>query len=183
MSAAVTRHYLSIWREHTEWLEKHTHPSGKYKHFSKVTFELTEEQLIMARTRGVKTDGNTRGQTQPIAGRSNAPVRWLNVNLTDDDAAFLAESDATLDQLAAMACSMVVRGYSLTIKPMDGGGSVMACIVGQSSTHPDVNVGLSGFSDNVRDALLVLCYKFEDKLARQLPLPDGDATNSRPRFR
>jgi hypothetical protein len=66
---------------------------------------------------------------------------------------------------------------------MDGGDSVMACIIGKSSEDQSISVGLSGFATNVRDALLVLCYKFEDKLGGQLPMPDGSASVERARFR
>lgn len=183
LSAAASVYYQHTWREIAGWLQK-AHKQGRtLATFKKVTFAFTEEQLEMARRRGVTTDGNTRSTPSRTTDNSRGNVRWLNVSLSDDDAAFLTESDATLDQLAAMACTLVVRGYSLTVKPMDGGNSVMACIIGQSSTHPDAIVGLSGFSDNVRDALLVLCYKFEDKLGGELPLPDGDATTQGRRFR
>lgn len=183
MSAEVSRYYLHTYREIETWLSRTVTSTGRPKPFKKVTFSFTEEQLAMARSRGVKTNGNPSRENQPVNNRSGNTVRWLNVRLDSDDETFLAESVTGFSELAAMACEYVAHGYSLTIKPMDGGDSVMACLIGKSSTHPDVTVGVSGFASNVRDALLVLCYKFEDKLAGQLPLPDGEANPSRSRFR
>jgi len=183
MSAAVSRYYLHTYREIENWLSKTVYPSGRPKPFKKVTFSFTEEQLQMATKRGVKTNAKPVSQNQPANNFSRNAIKWINVRIDSDDAAFLAESTAGFSELAAMACEYVARGYSLTVKPMDGGDSVMACLTGQSSTHPDVTCGVSGFASNVRDALLVLCYKFEDKLAGQLPLPDGEVDTQRARFR
>lgn len=183
LSPAVSAHYFYTYREIETWLERTTYPSGKQRPFKKITFELTEEQLIVARSRGVKTNDRPSNKNQSANSSGRGNVRWINVSLSDDDAAFLTETSTGFSELAAMACEYVARGYSLTIKPMDGGDSVMACIVGSASGNPDVSVGLSGFAANVRDALLVLCYKFEDKLGGELPLPDEPTSTGRPRFR
>lgn len=183
LSPAVSKYYLNIMREVESWLEKNTRPSGRYKHFKKVTFSLTMEQLSMARKRGVSTRGNTNNKVGGASGSSGGAVKWCNVRLDDTDAAYLAENPAGLPELAAMACELVTLGYSLTIKPLDGGESVMACIIGACSTHPDITAGVSGFSDNPRDALLTVLYKFDSKLGGELPLPDVDVSTVRPKFR
>jgi hypothetical protein len=183
LSAVASRYYHYTFREIEGWVEKNNKPAGRRATFKYATFELTEDQLIMARARGSKTNGNNTQQVRGNANSGYTPVKWINVRLSDDDTAFLAESTANISELAAMACDLVVDGYSLVVKPMDGGDSIMACITGQSSTHPGVACGVSGFSDTVRDALLVVLYKFIDKLGRQLPLPDGEPVVSRSKFR
>jgi len=183
MQPAVVRYYLYTYYEILAWLEKNGSWGKPQRHFRKAFFMFTEEQLAMARKKGVNTDGNTGSKTSGNASAGRQSVAWINVSLSDEDADFLAEATTGYGELAAMACEYVSSGYSLSIKPMDGGDSVMACIIGQSSDDPNVTVGLSGFASNVRDALLTLCYKFEDKLGGQLPLPDGGGNNNRPRFR
>jgi len=114
--------------------------------------------------------GSTSGRTNGLNGAnssskgSDVEWKWHNIKLTDEDAEFLASSDATLEYLATCACELADNGVRFKIEPTDGGKSIRATLYGPYLDNDAVLVGVSSYAGTVRDALLACLYKFDHYL-------------------
>lgn len=138
--------------------------SNMKAYFRKVRDEMAKKR---------QTTATTTANTPPTLGY-DAPTRWLNVYLTDDDASFLSELDVTLDTLAAQLVALGVEGWDVSLKRREQDASCMASIVSRDPYLETGRVGLSAWSDNFPDAIAALLYKFHDKLGGVIPPPYSD---------
>lgn len=129
---------------------------------------LREYRSEMA-TKKTKTKSN--GNRASGTGSFESPIRWLNINLTDDDSAFLGELDVTLDVLAAQFVGLGAEGYDVSLKRRGDSNECMATAVCDDPFIEGGRVGISAWSDNFPDALAALLYKLSDKLADGIPAP------------
>lgn len=118
----------------------------------------------------MRSKGNKNGSINGTNGTrdsgqgSGNEWKWINIPLQDEDAFHLDGSDLTLEFLAGSIASLANDGYGVTIKPTDNGETVCCTIYRPNFPRRGVTIGISGFAGNVRDALLVTMYKFDEKL-------------------
>jgi len=134
----------------------------------------------------MKKKGNANvssGLSGGNSGGSRPNVQWVNVNIVDTDSEILANEPYDVSDITAMVCEFIAAGWSFAVKPMDGGDSIMAYIIGQPIGGEGRYVGVSAFASNAFDAMCCLCFKIQHKCSGQLPLPTGDAEHTTRRFR
>ncbi len=108
---------------------------------------------------GNNNAGSSTGSDKSLGGLGT--VQWINIRLSPEDVLELERSEATLEYLGARFVELAVSGLNISLKPVDGGRSFCATLIRPPHEGSSGSVGLSGFGGNVRDALLVLVYKFD----------------------
>lgn len=109
-------------------------------------------------------NGNNNARSGAGGNKSlggSGTVQWCNIRLAPEDVLDLERSEATLEYLGARFVELAVSGANISLKPADGGQSFCATLICPPHEGSSGSVGLSGFGGNVRDALLVLVYKFD----------------------
>lgn len=150
-------------------------PSGKILIQPDVSF--IKEKILNGRKPKSSVGGNS--------GKSDKSVgfQWVNVPLTDEDNNWLIGSTITLEQCAASLIGLVTDGYDVSVKYQAVRKQYVASIYRPSSDDSSNGVGVSGFSTDVRDAILVVMYKFDNKLGGELPVgSNAGASNQQRRF-
>ena len=97
------------------------------------------------------------------AGVSTA-FQWVNVSLTAEDLDTLAGETADLEQLSLAFVAVGAVGFGLSVKFDSAGKSYTCCIYGPDNANDGRPCGISGRSPDLRDALLVLLFKFNNRL-------------------
>lgn len=153
------------------------------KIFLNAMCNFTDEEIKM--TRKAKQNGSIGGIGRGGSGgmRAGGGCKWVNVKLSDEDVLTLERSDATMEYLAGCLLGLADNGFNVSVKVVDEGDSIMACII-RPSDKPDVpDIGISSFASNVRDAVLGLLYKFENILGGILEPSLVADTRTSARFR
>jgi len=114
--------------------------------------------------------GNSVGINKP------STFQWINVTLTDQDLDILEREKADLEQLALAFISLGVQQLGLSVKYDRVGESYSVSIYGSDMANDGKPCGISGASSELRDALLVALYRFNNCLQGSF---DG-RTNSNP---
>lgn len=103
-------------------------------------------------------DGVGSGNDKP------ATFRWINITLTDQDLDILGQETASLEQLSLAFVQLGVRGLGLAIKYDRSRATFVCSIYGSDSTNNMQPCGVSGQSSDLRDALLVSLFRFNNRL-------------------
>jgi hypothetical protein len=167
-----------VW--HLKWI-------NRVRYFPPASRGLTLSDLVkegiysaMPRTRKTPVKSAAVGNSgKPDGGEKS--INWLNLSLGDDDIAALEQSTATYEVVAASLLSLADDGFDFSIKPVDGGKSIMAAVYGFPPDNTIRKMGVSAFAENSRDASLACLYKFENLLGGAFP--SGHIDNQRPKSR
>jgi len=169
LSSVFTRDKLCFWSNHygeldkyLKWYLRHGVRFGEILSANTIFREL---RVNMPRKKGTNNAGinHANGNSGSRKG-GNVEWKWHNIKLTDEDAEFLAGSDATLEYLAISACELADNGFGFKVEPTDGGKSIRATIYGSYMDNELILVGVSSYGGTVRDALLAVLYKFDHYL-------------------
>jgi hypothetical protein len=164
-SAAV---HLSVWCAEFAYLSRRKPHESLYFSSIKMKAFWSERGYDMPRKQNSSGKANSGKFEAP---KKREAVRWINVNLDDDDGARLSEQDYTLDSLAAGFLALCLEGWDVSLKRHGVDGSIMATAIIDDPHNDSGRVGLSGWSDNFPDAIASLLYKIEFKLDGGLPTP------------
>jgi hypothetical protein len=93
-----------------------------------------------------------------------APFRWINLPLTSEDINLLEQEEASLEQLAYAYIQLGVRGFGLSIKFDNTREQYICSIYGSDFSNNNQPCGISGAATQLRDALLVSLYRFNNRL-------------------
>jgi hypothetical protein len=146
---------------------------------------LSELRLFMSRKDGHKNGTASGNGGVPKRGSNEYNIQWLNLELDDEESDYLDKSETTLDYLAASFVSLGESGLNVSIRRVGDGESFCASIIRPSIQSGRSTIGLSGFGSTVRDALLVVMYKFSERCGGDADNFDNQlsATVKRKRFR
>lgn len=150
------------------WQERH----GAKSQENLTTYTILRELgIYMPRKKGSTnaTERNSRFNSSGTVERNE--LKWLNIKLEPDDIVALEQSDATFEYLAASVVGLGNDGIGISIKTLDQGETHCVTLIGSDGTSDSLSFGISSFAGNLRDALLVALYKFDEKLG-------GDFTNA-----
>ncbi len=114
-----------------------------------------------------KMNGRRTKQPKPRFDDSNGkslPFKWVNVPLTAEDIGILERETANLEQLALAYLNVGVLGFGLSCKYDFSRKSFVCCIYRPNMGNDVQPCGVSGAAADLRDALLVLLYKFNNCL-------------------
>lgn len=121
---------------------------------------------------------STKPSTRPATGASESlPFQWINIPLTPEDLAVLSTETAGLEQLSLAYISLGAVGLGLSVKFDFTRKSYTVCIYGPDNAANMRPCGISGQSPDLRDALLVCLYKFNNRLQGSFDGSTGE-TNS-----
>lgn len=112
-------------------------------------------------------NGRKPKQSQPRPTHSDGkplPFQWINVPLTPEDVSILEREEASLEQLALAYLSVGMRGFGLSCKYDFARKSYTVCIYRPNDGTDVQPCGVSGAASDLRDALLVLLFKFNSGL-------------------
>jgi len=139
--------------------------NGHLEHENLTSYTILREiGLYMPRKKGSPnaTERNTRFSDSRQGERNE--LKWLNIRLEVNDVNALEQSDATFEYLSASIVGLANDGIGVSIKSVDNGKSCCVTLIGSDLSGSGDTFGLSSFAGNVRDALLVALYKFDEKL-------------------
>lgn len=94
----------------------------------------------------------------------SATFQWINVPLTDQDLDILEREKASLEQLALAYISLGVQRLGLAVKYDSARKSYTVSIYGCDIRNDNKPCGISGAAADLRDALLVSLYRFNNCL-------------------
>lgn len=92
------------------------------------------------------------------------PFQWVNVALADQDFDILERETANIEQLALAYLNLGVQRLGLAVKFDNARKSYTVSVYGSDSRNNMQPCGVSGSAPDLRDALLVLLYKFNNRL-------------------
>lgn len=124
-----------------------------------------------------KRHGSSVGSSD---GKSTA-FRWINIQLTSEDIDILEGEEASLEQLAYAFIGLGVRGLGLSVKYDSARKSYSVSIYGPDSTNNMQPCGISGAAPDLRDALLVSLYRFNNRLQGSFDGCASEDTNIQPK--
>lgn len=159
--------YWIVYYQLGYWLEKSANQRFSFNTIN-LKANYREFESVMAKSKAPNGKAHTQGD-ETVAKRD--PVRWINISLTDDDGARLAEISPTIDELSAHFVSLALDGWDISLKRQSKDGSFSATAITDDPHTSGGGVGLSGWSDNPVDALASLLFKIEYKLTEGIPLP------------
>ena len=121
------------------------------------------ESLIKERKmNGRKPTGNG---SKPSSGNGKSlPIRWVNHTLTAEDINALEGETANLELLSSHLIQLVGSGLGVSVKYDHIRKSYNCCIYGSDNRNDGQSCGISGFSPDLRDAVLLSLYKFNNCL-------------------
>lgn len=107
-----------------------------------------------------------RGHGGGLGNSDDKPVKfkWVNIPLTSEDIDLLEQETADLQQLALAFIQLGVRGFGLSVKYDSGRKSYACSIYGPDSLNNMQPCGISGTATDLRDALLVSVFRFNNCL-------------------
>jgi hypothetical protein len=155
-------------------------PYANHIRLSEIIYEM---RIPMTRKKGVTNVSNGTSAGRAGTRSSTGSFEFINVKLSDEDAIFLDEQDATLPELAARLLSLADDGYGVGVKNLDLGQSICCTLTHPAGDDPTCTLAVSSFGGNVRDAVLSLLFKFDHKLAGEFPDRANAAIAAKPRFR
>jgi hypothetical protein len=123
-----------------------------------------------------KTLGNKPSSKSTEPGTN----QWLSIPLSDEDVTSLADAKDKLEHLSAGLLSLVSDTVCVSIKFQSERNQYCVSIYRPGRGSGGSVVGLSGFSTDLRDAVLVALYKFHVKLGGQLPERLSDTAYDKP---
>lgn len=98
-------------------------------------------------------------------GNDKSPTfQWINIALTSEDLDILEGEEADLEQLAFAFISLGMRGLGLSVKFDNAGKSYSVSIYGRDSRNNNKPCGISGAAADLRDAILVSLFRFNNRL-------------------
>jgi hypothetical protein len=164
------------------WINRTRYFSPRSRGFT--LSDLVNEGIYsaMPRTRKTPTKPAANAASGKQAGVEKS-ISWLNIPLSDDDITTLEQSPATYETVAASLLSLADDGFDFSIKPVDGGKSIMAAVYGYADGDTTRKMGVSAFAENSRDASLACLYKFEELLGGSFPSGHVDTARPKSRFR
>jgi hypothetical protein len=164
------------------WVQRMKYSEGHSVSFT--LYDLVKEGIfdVMPRTRRTPTADRPKPHVPPQPA-SDGQIVWCNVKLSDDDIAYLTELGTTFDELGAKLLAVADNGQNFSVKRLTGEQSIMCAITGVCTDNSGRLMGVSAFSDNVRDATLACLYKFEHLLGGSFGPEHLLSNNIRPRFR
>lgn len=111
--------------------------------------------------------------------------KWVNLKLSDEDIDTLAKSDATLEYLACCGVALANDGIGFKVEPTDEGKSIRCTIYRPNFNGRGDIIGISSYSDNVRDAILAGLYKLDNYMGGDFSTysPEDAIESATPRFR
>lgn len=143
--------------------------------------------LGLTMSRKGKSDGrvNVNGSDSSRTARGGDEWKWVNIKLSDEDIATLGQSDATLEYVAVSLVALAGDGLGFSVKPTDEGKSICCTIYRPDFPLAGRTLGVSSFSDNVRDAILACIYKLDTYGGGDFSGFDVEdrVSGARPRFR
>ena len=107
---------------------------------------------------------------------TSSPPSWINIQLTDDDAAAIIEQSIPDNELAADLLALSLSGIAVGVKPAPSGDGWMAYLTGIAVDDDTATVGIAGYASTPYDAIAALLYKFHVKLDGQLLKPEPRAS-------
>lgn len=114
----------------------------------------------------------------------SAAFQWINISLTSEDLDLLEREEASLEQLAFAYVSLGMLGLGLSIKYDSVGKSYSVSIYGRDSRNNNKPCGISGAASDLRDALLVSLFRFNNGLQGSFDgCTNSDTTIQSKRFR
>lgn len=120
-------------------------------------FALMEETMNGRKSKSVGTKPqNSDGQS--------AAIRWVNHTLTSEDIDQLEQETASLEQLSYALIELGERGLGISVKYDLARKSFSVSIYGSDTTNNMRPCGVSGQSSELRDAILVSLFKFNNCL-------------------
>lgn len=138
---------------------------------------ITEEKMNGRKPKRHGTGlGNSDGQ--PL------PFRWINIPLTSEDISTLERETVDLEQLAFGFIQLGMFGLGLSVKYDSARKSYNVSIYRPSDATHLQPCGISGSAPDLRDALLVSLYRFNNCLEGSFDnAPDQDVALQSGRFR
>lgn len=113
----------------------------------------------------------------------SAAFQWINVSLTAEDVDTLSKEQADLEQLSLAYIAVGGLGFGLSVKYDSAGKSYTVCIYGPDMANDGRPCGVSGRSSDLRDAILVCLFKFNNRLQGSFDgVSNQDATVQSRRF-
>jgi hypothetical protein len=117
----------------------------------------------------MENEMNGRKSTEPkprLVKRDGValPFQWVNITLTPEDVGILESEKASLEQLALAFISVGMLGFGLSCKYDFARKSFVCCIYRPYDGNDVQPCGVSGSATDLRDALLVLLYKFNNRM-------------------
>jgi len=115
------------------------------------------------RKRDILNGRKLKNQSRLNSGRAeqSAPIEWLDGLLAAEDLSVLGSDEATLEHLACRLISLVADGYGVAVKYNSEREQYNCTIYRPPYGDERRHLGLSGFSPDLRDALLVTVYRFD----------------------
>lgn len=146
---------------------------------------LRSDFVMNARSKanGKRNGSNSGSGVRSTSSPASGGITWCNVYLTDEDALALDQLDLKLEDLIPRLFNLCVRGFNVSIKPLDSGKSFSCSIYRPAGDDNGSGRGLSGFGETVGDAVISALYKFEYKLEGEFPSDDGANKVVHKRFR
>ena len=156
------------WSNHAElFLRVLTSP--KYRRHGQYSNQSENLLIYPPECNVMETNMNGRKSKQlsnrPTNSASQSlPFFWANITLTAEDVDTLSGEKANLEQLALAYISVGAIGLGLSVKYDFVGKSYTVCIYGRDSGNDMRPCGVSGQSSDLRDAILVCLFKFNNRL-------------------
>lgn len=132
----------------------------------------------------IKLNGrkSTRSGSRSGSGDvKSSPIHWCNIPLTPEDLDLLAKETADLEQLALAFVTVGSVGFGLSVKFDSTGKSFNCSIYGPDLSNDGRPCGVSGRSPDLRDALLVLLFRFNSRLQGSFDGQSNSDTAIQPR--
>lgn len=139
-------------------------------------YQFKDDDTTMRKPKGKQNGNKTTNRNSNV----NAPMRWINIQLTDEDLLILDGQSADTTELALSIVELAIEGADIGIKRTDGGASIMAYAIADDSHVEGGRFGVSAYASNVPDAVSALLYKIDVKLHDGIPAPSTSAAR---RFR
>jgi len=173
--------YVAMWWRDNSDLVLRTLTSPKY-HKPLYGQEISGNLLIYPPENLYKGDNMNGRKPKRPSGRFGdsddkpAPFQWINIALTSEDFDTLEREEASIEQLALAFVQLGVRGLGLAVKFNSARKSFIVSIYGSDSLNNNQPCGISGTAPDLRDALLVSLYRFNNRLQSSFDGQSGKDT-------
>lgn len=122
--------------------------------------------------------GMTRAKSKPTTGKKSTAdkptakeTHWINIYLSDEDVVNMSARELSDTELCGEVLVLLETGGDFFVRTNSTDGSVSATFVRDADDSESARCGLSGYSDNWRDAIRSLLYKYYARLDGVLNLP------------